>query len=188
MLQKFKQTFWPTWYFQKGGKLGTVQQPRRLVLVERKAWIRQAIEGWQLGEQCLKVGLSIRPGPGRGSGDCMLTKPQSGDLRRQPLGLEKPPYLSLGKHCVLITFPSLVTFHPNPQWSLLCSVGGSGVKGTWFFAPPCKEGFPGGADGKESACSAGDLGLILGLGRPPGEGNGNLLQYSCLENSMDRGA
>ena len=42
--------------------------------------------------------------------------------------------------------------------------------------------------GKESACNAGDLGLIPGLGRSPGEGNGNLLQYSCLENSMDRGA
>ena len=42
--------------------------------------------------------------------------------------------------------------------------------------------------GKESACSAEDLGSILGWGRSPGEGNGNPLQYSCLENSMDRGA
>ena len=49
-------------------------------------------------------------------------------------------------------------------------------------------GFPGGSDGKESACSVGDLGLIPGLGRSPGEGNGNQLQLSCLENSMDRGA
>ena len=48
-------------------------------------------------------------------------------------------------------------------------------------------GFPDGSDGKESACNAGDLGLIPGLGRSPGEGNGNPLQYSCLENSMDRG-
>ena len=48
--------------------------------------------------------------------------------------------------------------------------------------------FPGGSDSKESACNAGDLGLIPGLGRSPGEGNGYLLQYSCLENSMDRGA
>ena len=46
-------------------------------------------------------------------------------------------------------------------------------------------GFPGGSDGKASACSAGDLGLIPGLGRSPREGNGNPLQYSCLENSMD---
>ena len=48
-------------------------------------------------------------------------------------------------------------------------------------------GFPGGSDGKESACNAGDLGLITGLGRSPGGGHGNPLQYSCLENLMDRG-
>ena len=45
-----------------------------------------------------------------------------------------------------------------------------------------------GSDGKETACNAGDLGSIPGVGRSPGEGNGNLLQYSCLENSMDTGA
>ena len=51
------------------------------------------------------------------------------------------------------------------------------------------EGFPGGSNGKESpACNAGDLGLIPGLGRSPGEGNGNPLQYSRLENPMDRRA
>ena len=49
-------------------------------------------------------------------------------------------------------------------------------------------GFAGGSDGKESACSAGDLGSIPGSGRSPGEGNNYPLQYSCLENSMDRGA
>ena len=49
-------------------------------------------------------------------------------------------------------------------------------------------GFPGGSDGKASACSAGDLGSILGLGRSPGEGNGNPLQCSCLENPRDEGA
>ena len=47
------------------------------------------------------------------------------------------------------------------------------------------EGFPGSSDGKASACNAGDLGSILRLGRSLGEGNGNLLQYSCLENPMD---
>ena len=46
-------------------------------------------------------------------------------------------------------------------------------------------GFPGGSTGKESACSAGDLGLIPGLGRSPGEGKGYPLQYSGLENSLD---
>ena len=46
--------------------------------------------------------------------------------------------------------------------------------------------FPGGSEGKESASIAGDLGLVPGLGSSPGEGNGHLLQYSCLENSMER--
>ena len=48
--------------------------------------------------------------------------------------------------------------------------------------------FSGGSDGKASACNAGDLASVPGLRRPPGEGNGNPLQYSCLENPMDRGA
>ena len=48
--------------------------------------------------------------------------------------------------------------------------------------------FPGGSEVKASACNAGDLGSILGSGRSPGEGNGNPLQYSCLENPMDGGA
>ena len=51
-----------------------------------------------------------------------------------------------------------------------------------------KLGFPCSSVGKESACSAGDLDLIPELGRCPVEGNGNSLQYSCLENPMDRGA
>ena len=49
-------------------------------------------------------------------------------------------------------------------------------------------GFPGGLEGKESACNGGDPGSIPGSGRSPGEGNGNPLQNSCLENSKDRGA
>ena len=49
-------------------------------------------------------------------------------------------------------------------------------------------GFPCSSVGKESACNAGDLDLIPGLGKFPGEGNGNPLQYSCLENPMDGGA
>ena len=49
-------------------------------------------------------------------------------------------------------------------------------------------GFPGGSEVKASACNEGDLGSIPGLGRSPGEGNGNPLQYSCLENLMDGGA
>ena len=49
-------------------------------------------------------------------------------------------------------------------------------------------GFPDSSVGKESSCSAGDLGSIPGLERSPGKGNGYSLKYSCLENSMDRGA
>ena len=49
-------------------------------------------------------------------------------------------------------------------------------------------GFPGGSDGRESACNAGDPGSIPGSGIFPGERNGNPLQYSCLGNPMDRGA
>ena len=50
------------------------------------------------------------------------------------------------------------------------------------------EGFPGGSDGKEAACDVGDVGLIPGLGRSPGEGSVYPLQYSCLEDPMNRGA
>ena len=54
--------------------------------------------------------------------------------------------------------------------------------------PSALEGFPGSSDGKESTCNAGDPGSIPGLGKSPGEENGNPLHYSCLENPMDRGA
>ena len=60
---------------------------------------------------------------------------------------------------------------------------------TTLFIGYCPiQGFPDGSDGKESACNAGDLGSIPGLGRSLGEGHGNPLQYSCLENLTDRGA
>ena len=68
-------------------------------------------------------------------------------------------------------------------WSLL----GSNWTGNW----ECQSrriGFPGGSDGKESACNAGNLGSVPGSGRSPGEENGNPFQYSCLGKPMDRGA
>ena len=52
----------------------------------------------------------------------------------------------------------------------------------------CGMGFPGGSDGKESTCNTGDSGSIPRLGRSPGEGNGYPIMFSCLKNSMDRGA
>jgi len=57
-----------------------------------------------------------------------------------------------------------------------------------FISKYLLTGFPGGSEGKASACNAGDLGLIPALGRSPGKGNGNPLQYSCLEHPMDGGA
>ena len=58
-----------------------------------------------------------------------------------------------------------------------------------FFHSLCGHlGFPGSSNSKECTCNAGDPGLIPGLGRSPGEGNGNPLQCPCPENSMDRGA
>ena len=56
------------------------------------------------------------------------------------------------------------------------------------LVPSAYLGFPGGSDGKDSACKARDLGSIPGSGQSPGEGNGNPIQYSCLENPVDRGA
>jgi len=55
-----------------------------------------------------------------------------------------------------------------------------------YYVKP--EWFPGGSDGKESTCNVGGLGSISRLGKSPGGGHGNPLQYSCLENPMDRGA
>ena len=79
----------------------------------------------------------------------------------------------------------------TPQDSSLVILSGNSVP--WVgaaheFFKKLQRSFPGGSASKESACNAGDPGLISGLGRSPGGGNGNPLQYSCLENRMDRGA
>ena len=57
-----------------------------------------------------------------------------------------------------------------------------------LYGNTMKKDFPGGSDGKESACNAGDPASIPGSGKSPGEGHGYPLQYSCLENPVDRGA
>ena len=72
------------------------------------------------------------------------------------------------------------------------NVGGASILYVWIYAisvldTVLNSGFPGGSDGKESACNAGDPGLILGLTRSPGEGHGNPLQYAYLENPRGSG-
>ena len=70
-------------------------------------------------------------------------------------------------------------------------VGSRNTRERWkdnFMSIYCQLGFPGGSEVKNLPANAGDVGLIPGSGRSPGEGNGNSFQYSCLENSMDRGA
>ena len=86
--------------------------------------------------------------------------------------------------CLLISWhmsPTAVILEPLKIKSLTVSIVSPSI---------CHEvmGFPCSPVGKESACSSGDLGSIPGLGRSPGEGNGNPLQYPCLENLIGRGA
>ena len=66
------------------------------------------------------------------------------------------------------------------------NTGGKNIQ--WWKGGLFEKNFPGGSGGKESACNVGDPGLVPGFGTSPGEGNVHPLQYSCLENSMDRGA
>ena len=89
-------------------------------------------------------------------------------------------------HTILMPVPGpLRTGDPRSR-SRLPSVGASSRSITSLSGVP--QARSGGSDGKETACSAGDPGSIPGSGRSPGEGNGYPLQYSCLENPMDRGA
>ena len=77
-------------------------------------------------------------------------------------------------------------FSSQGTWARQSRPLGSGAQAQQFWCRRLR-GLPWWLRGKESACSAGFVGLISGLGRSPGEGNGDPLQYSCLENPMDRG-
>ena len=89
-----------------------------------------------------------------------------------------PLPLELLSHPSSVTLPLVITEH----WAELPVLHSSFPLANLHMVM----GFPGGSDGTESTCNAGDLGSILGLGRSPGEGKGYPLQYSGLENSMDR--
>ena len=86
------------------------------------------------------------------------------------------PLLTTLRGCRVWVVPLTASIYPGAYW-----------RGCHEHSPKFL-GFPGGSEGKESACNAGDLGSIHGLGRSPGEGYGYPLQYSGLENSIDRGA
>ena len=93
---------------------------------------------------------------------------------------------------IIKAFPGLSLQTKNPR--LLRKMSSHDTTQSWMLQIPFKgtqrinQGFPGGSDSKESACNAEDPGLIPGSGRSPGEENGNPLQYSWLENPMDRRA
>ena len=82
-------------------------------------------------------------------------------------------------------FPHFIVIHTFKGFSV---VNDAEIEAFFFFLFPCFFYLLDGSDGKEFVCSVGDLGLIPQLGRFPGEGNGNLLQCSCLETPVDRGA
>ena len=96
---------------------------------------------------------------------------EADSLPAEPQG--KPENTEVGSLSLL----QWVFLTQQPTWGLLVE--------DVFCLPPHTWGFPGGSDGKESTCNEGDLDLIPGLGRSPGERNGYPLQYSCLENPMD---
>ena len=94
----------------------------------------------------------------------------------------------IGRYVALFLFPPHFFVSIASSWVIaFFKKNLSYIDTIWLIIVDFK-GFPGSSDGKASACKAGDLGSIPGLGRSPGDGNGNSLQYSCLENSMDRGA
>ena len=104
-----------------------------------------------------------------------------------PLGWEDPLEKGMATHSSILAWGTPWTEEPGE----LQSMGSQRVRHDWetnTLTFKHQLGFPGDSDGKESACNAGDLGSIPGAGRSPGERNGNPLQYSCLENSMDREA
>ena len=92
------------------------------------------------------------------------------------------PLLSTNNHFLLFCLFVFYAFKVYVAYGFFCSWKKAGIMKNLYM------GFPGGSEVKASAWNAGGPGLIPGLGRSPGEGNGNPLQYSCLENPIEGGA
>ena len=106
-----------------------------------------------------------------------------------PWGLQPKPFLHITLHSAAWLLPSQrppVPSAAQPQTPKTTATAPPQPWAPHFVCP--RVWLPQWLRGKESACNAGDVGLILGSGRSPGEGYSNPLQYSCLENPMDRGA
>ena len=110
--------------------------------------------------------------------------PSRQEIQVWPLDWEDPLEKGKATHSSILAWRILWTEEPSG----LQSMGSQRVRHNWATYPFIFRGFPGGSDNNESACSTGDPGSIPELRRSPGEGNGNPLQYSCLEKSVDRGA
>ena len=113
----------------------------------------------------------------------------------QSLSWEDPLEKGMATHSSILAWRIPWTEEPSGLPSMVSQRVGHGDSWVGKFPwrsgrlpTPVFLGFPGGSDGKESACNAGDLDSIPGLGRSPGEGNGNPLQDSCLEDPTDREA
>ena len=105
-------------------------------------------------------------------------------------GDEIPDHLDLGtgmlhRKNISTSAQKLVSFSYRIEYSAISSFSGNMLLFSVYVVPSLD--FPGGSDSKEPVYNAGDLGSVPGSGRSPGEGNGDPLQYSCLENSVDRG-
>ena len=112
--------------------------------------------------------------------------PPMRETRVRSLGQEDPLEKKMVAHSSILAWR--IPWMEKP--GRLQSTGSQRVGHDWVTSPSliqsARSGFPSGSDGKESACSAGDPGSIPGSGSSPGEGNSNLLQYSHLENPMER--
>ena len=100
-------------------------------------------------------------------------------------------YEQFCEYCIIdSTYMNLIKLQETVKDREACYAAVHGVAKSWTWLSDWTElnSFPGGSDGKESVFNARDVDLIPRLGRSPGEGNGNPLQYSCLYNPMDRGA